>query len=377
MSRRVVRIAALACILAMTACEVAHNGFDVKSYGKSKTGALVTDGSVDCTDEIGAMLDAGGTVTLPPGIFLVHRLDAFRTGSILRGSGPMATTLKGNGTDPVIESTGHWFHSARLEDIGISGLNQPGEIGIHLHDMYSAVNYGGPHGLHLKNVMVRDVGGNGVVIDHLWCSHLEDVQVWCGGDAFRLGGGNTNRLSGCYAHAVGTGCAGYRINGGQATLIGCNGLDTGADSDWGVFGLDTAVGDASVAYLSATLMGCNIEDFRRNGLLIRTGSRINIRACSFVAPDSGTVAALRYGYNSTSPTLIDASTSFYSMGAAWANGRAIHMGPGMSPVIIVGDGIAGQPTHAWSDAYGINMKLPVLTVSYPSYATFQTSLVQP
>lgn len=97
-------------------------------------------------------------------------------------------------------------------------------------------------------------------------------------------GGPSVSLIGCYGHTFSAGKYPYRIYGG-ATLIACNGVDN-ADY-WGLFGRNVAL-DGVNSIFRVTLIGCNIEDCKVQGLRFRfTGSAVIVNA-NFQPPAAAT-----------------------------------------------------------------------------------------
>jgi len=106
------------------------------------------------------------------------------------------------------------------------------------------------------------------------------------GHGFNLLGGPSTTLQNCYAHNVtGSGKAGYRIHSG-ATLINCNGLDSG--ETWGYFGADTTEGDPANQQFNISMIGCNIEAFTVRGLNCRFNGWLYTNNCTYLTAPTGT-----------------------------------------------------------------------------------------
>ncbi|MBA7558179.1 hypothetical protein ES705_50972 [subsurface metagenome] len=126
------------------------------------------------------------------------------------------------GQDQIAPIRGLCYH-----DFGIYGDASGAFNGIYIYNNTYSL-----HDSTFRNIRIGNMGGRGIYIDFLFCTKLENITVdSCGDHAIEIAGGNTVLLEKCYAHNVAPGKAGYRI-WGQATLISCNGLDTG--DYWGI-----------------------------------------------------------------------------------------------------------------------------------------------
>ena len=123
----------------------------------------------------------------------------------------------------------------------------------------------------------------------------ENVHVWSRrGNGFEIEGRNSTVLLNCYAHNIESeGKSGYRIYN-YATLIGCNGVDTG--ETWGTFGgTQSEDGMNYICYI--TLIGCNLEDYSNKALLIKNSGKINIIGCKFDGSPTSTYEHYIYAPN--------------------------------------------------------------------------------
>lgn len=264
----------------------------VKSYG------AIGDGVADDTAAIQSMLTDLGYFTLTDGTFkitdsLVVPLSK-NLGAIISGNGMEKSTLNCVGMvgKPAIKGAGAGAYRFSMRDFSIIG------------DADNCVNFDATHAFYqssFDNLVLRSGAGSCFKMDeHFSCSwnnvHVQSV----GGHGFEIEGGNSTVLIGCYAHnfTVGNGKAGYRIRN-NATLIGCNGVDSG--DAWGIFGDSTAYGISDYTF-QIRLIGCNIEDFDKYALGLVFGGSLNINGSTFTAKSSGTFETLIKGNLSTAIT---------------------------------------------------------------------------
>lgn len=164
---------------------------------------------------------------------------------------------------------------------------------------------------------------------HFSCG-WENVHTFSsGGHGFELQGGNSTILNNCYAHTSGAGKAGYRILGG-ATLIACNGVDAGGDI-WGDFGGATAAGDPYQAQFRITMIGCNVEDWDNDAIVLRNTGSLTLETVTFQAKASGTINSII-----TQPAtgaaslwkLVERNSVFLTKGATLAGASRVIMNAG-------------------------------------------------
>jgi len=125
---------------------------------------------------------------------------------------------------------------------------------------------------------------------HFSCAWYNIHTFSAGGHGIEIVGGNSTVLVNCYAHNSGAGKAGYRIRGG-AVLIACNGVDGGGDI-WGEFGSSTLLGDPAQGQFRIVMIGCNIEDWVDDAIVLRNTGSLTLETCIFQAKASGTFNSL-------------------------------------------------------------------------------------
>jgi hypothetical protein len=295
---------------------------NVKDYGAKGDG-------IDDSAAVAAALVAGASrkaaVYFPGGTYVVDQI-VLGTGARLVGEGRYKTTLKPKNPNASLiyvdrdagTSTGY---ATEIHSLGLIGTSSGTGHGIE-----TTANNQGAFGLTLKDIRVENFGGDGIHVEKIWSSHFEDVWVSApGGDAFFV----RNPLLGvtlvnCYARAVKpTTGVGYRIVNGYATLIGCNGLDSGAF--WGEFGRSVAMGDPENGFAHVTMIGNNLEDATDTALVVKNQSEVSFFGNSFVAPAAGTVRAVRFRNLGLNQTSVWGPGNFVtSKGASWLNGQPIH-----------------------------------------------------
>lgn len=218
-----------------------------------------------------AALAAKAPLVFHPGSYLLDTSIlnwAAAKGLIIRGAGKLATILRPSLADQHgLEVSGGWTHSCEIADLSIVGPGREATTG---HGIYFHDNgpYAGAHGLLIRDVSISGFGGRGIYLAEQWFTRLSGVEVDdCGHNLFDLEGGNTTVLTGCYAHRVARGRAGYRIHR-SATLIGCNGIDSAWDdaayerADWGHFGHSVlAAWTPSTAYVLGDIVSANSEQY--------------------------------------------------------------------------------------------------------------------
>ncbi|HZZ86335.1 MAG TPA: glycosyl hydrolase family 28-related protein [Anaeromyxobacteraceae bacterium] len=337
------------------------------------------DGVADDTAAFRAAIAAlpnGGVLKIPAGMFLIDPA-TFRdtpSGLIVEGAGPWTTILKSRSGGHVVEVTGRYVHRIEIARLQVRGNGGEGH-GIYFHDNGP---YGGASHIFVHDVHVTDCGGKGIYFAQGWHMTLENVSVSrCGDNLFDLAGGITTTLIRCYAHVVAPGKVGYRIHGGNVTLIACNGIDyqgstIPANTSWGIFGDDPREGDARPAYFLGSLIGCNLEDFSSRGVYVKAGSSLNVTSSSFAAPSSGAVEAVRVAWTDR-PGTLDSATTFWSKGATWANGTAIHVTDGGPPFSALGPQNA-EATTFYSHQATLPYRLPSLLPVTSGYGNTAWSL---
>lgn len=289
----------------------------------------IADGVTDTTTEVAAAIaaanSAGRPLYFPTGTYLINQAVFTDLNSLhIFGDGPNRSILKSNdNTKAVLEinAAASASHTITIENLSVEGAGTgSNNHGIYIHGAAGLFNFT------IRNVFVRDCGGNGVKItDSAFTQLLEAVDVsGCGNHAIDLVSGNTTTLDRCYVHAVATNKAAYRIRYGDVVMRGCNGIDSGTTADWGVFGQDTAT-DGTDTYARVILHGCNVEDFTNRGIYCKAGSFASFFATPILAPASGTVKAIKLDFVSTdSCGIFDAASSINTKGASWSNSEPVH-----------------------------------------------------
>ena len=258
---------------------------DVRAFG------AIGDGVADDTNAIRGMVAAFGVFTLPAGTFkITDEIIISPTASymaVFSGAGAetsriVCSGMAGKKAIRGATPTGYYRHTMR--DFGISG------------DADNAINFTTSGGYTVyqceyRNLVLSSLAGSSFFLPtHFSCSwynvHVNSVS----GHGFELGGGNSTLLVNCYAHEIGagTGKCGYKIKG-SATLISCNGVDTG--DHWGIFGATVAFDGANAVH-QINIIGGNCEDFGVSAIKLRHTGQISIYNLSFVPKATGTYETL-------------------------------------------------------------------------------------
>lgn len=292
--------------------------------GCDNTGGGDTSACVDAA--IIAANAAGRQIFFPAGTYLGNFTIAGLNSLRLFGEGPGRTILQSNdGTAPALfaNNASGLTHSLTIEEMSINGF------GSGAGDYAFEMSPDQPFGLTMRNVRVNNANSGGIYIPTNAFTMLfdgVDVSV-VGGNGFDIFGDNTVTLMRTYVHSVGTGGAAYRLRSGRFVCIGCNGIDSGANADWGVFG-NLSGEDGSDAFARVTLIGSNVEAFTNRGIRVKAGSQLSVHDTNFVSPSSGTVTAIAIdNMASTNPGVFDGLSGFALVGtAAWTNGAPINSG---------------------------------------------------
>lgn len=308
------------------------NGFDILDAGNGNTAVLVfTDATTavsyglsstrsDNQVPIQAMIDHVGYFKLPRGSFdindeILHKGAARSLGSVWSGAGKESSVLNCvgmSGKSGIRTSADHYVR-VEFKDFTIRG------------DVDHAINLNQATKETYQTKFTR-----------LWLrANLDTCKVSTpfsvefdgvdasseNGHCFSTRGGNTVLFKSCYAHGVGEGMAGYRVQG-RATLINCNGIEevTG-NKYWGWFGDKVN----NFAY-QITTINCNAEDFGTDGAIrCENFGILVLNGQTFVARSSGTYDNL-VNFETLSGNnriYIDAQTSFASKGAAISGNAGI------------------------------------------------------
>jgi parallel beta helix pectate lyase-like protein len=324
---------------------------DIRAFGASTS-------SSDNITQIEAAItyaknNSMGTVLIPSGTFKFNGpITGLETGLKLIGVGKKKSILENTNTNgaSAIVITGKNLHSLTIRDLTIKGTTGGGH-GIYIYD-----NIFLPYGLVFENLWISGCGGKGIYIPQLFSSVLRGIDVDNVGDnAIEVGGGVGLLVDSCYVHTVASGKTGYRIYGGNPTLINCNGISNG--ESWGIFG-QTVAEDGVLNTCFPLFQGCNIEDFSDFGIKIKGGGSATFFSTTFLAPFTGTVSnAVINGY-SEHPMLFFLSR-ISSKGASYASK-------------IVGTFIFYSPksyTDFESVEGGTTYSNPIITTNYDAYRT--------
>ena len=271
-----------------------------------------------------AAATAGRQIFFPAGTYLGNFTVSGLNSLHIFGEGPGRTILQSDdGTAPALfaNNAGGLTHSLTIEEMSINGFGSGvGDYGFEMSPDQ-------PFDLTLRNIRVNNTNAGGIYIPtNAFTMLFDGVDVsTLGGNGFDIYGDNTITLIRTYVHSVGTGGAAYRLRSGRFTCIGCNGIDSGTNADWGVLGNNMAE-DSDVSYARVTFIGSNVEAFTNYGIRLKAGSQASIHATNFVSPSSGTVTAiLADNMSGTNPGIFDGLSSFSLNGtAAWANGSPIN-----------------------------------------------------
>lgn len=171
---------------------------------------------------------------------------------------------------------------------------------------------------------------------HFSCAWYNIHTFSDNGHGFEIIGGNSTLLANCYAHKAGAGKAGYRIRGG-AVMIACNGVDV--QGIWGEFGGATAMGDPGQAQFRIVMIGCNIEDWAEDAIVLRNTGSLTLETCIFQAKASGTFNSLifqPFAGAASSWKIIERGSIFQSKGSTLSGASRVIMNA--SPELIESHG---------------------------------------
>lgn len=294
----------------------------------------IGDGVADDTAAVQAAFDdsntSGRSVYFPAGTYLCNpTIDGYNSIHVY-GEGPGRSILKSFSSLSAVltadNSTG-LTHTLTIEELSLNGSGS----GTDNHGFY--VTSDQPFDITLRNIRINDCGGAGVYIPtNAFTILLDGVDVSMPATASHgidIFGDNTITLMRCYVHTVATNQAAYRLRSGRFTMIGCNGIDSGATCFWGLFG-NTLAQDGSDAYARVTLIGCNVEA-SPTGIRVKTGSQVNIFSTHFVSPTSG-ASNIAMTFDNADPNLdrsgqgvFDSLSGFALQGTAtWSNSQPVH-----------------------------------------------------
>lgn len=302
----------------------------VQAYNAKLDGGCAGDGVTNDTtclnNALAAANAAGRQLFLPAGTYLANVTLAGLNSQRIFGEGPGRTLIQSaTGASPTFfanNATG-LTHSLTIEELSLVGF------GSGAADYAFRMSPDQPFGLTMRNVRITNASDGGVYIPtNAFTMLFDGVDITVtGGNGFDIFGDNTVTLMRTYVHAVGTGGAAYRLRSGRFTLIGANGIDSGTNADWGVFG-DTLAEDGQDAYARVALIGSNVEAFTNRGIRVKTGSQLDVRDTNFVSPPSGAVYGIVIdNMSGINPGVFDGLSGFTLVGtASWQNGVPITSG---------------------------------------------------
>jgi hypothetical protein len=296
---------------------------DVRRYGADPTGGS------DSTAAIQSALNVAANVYLAAGTYLITSpLTNAIPGRRIYGDGPQVSTLKPSGPISTLVNSANYL--IVMDNFGIVGDSTT--LDAITQSTGSTID-----SCIFQNLFVH-VGGRAIYFFEEFSTQIINCNASSyNNNVFELKGGNTTRLSGCYASQVSAGFYGYRIYGG-AQMDSCNGIDTPNGGDWGLFGAAISKGDPVNAGFAVTLTNCNIEDFNNYGLRFRGTGYAKISGGAVQAKASGTYQAEFY-VEFTNNLVIIENVLAYSKGATRAK-RAAIFADANSYIMVVGDNVA-------------------------------------
>lgn len=258
----------------------------VEDYG------AVGDNTTDDTAAIQKMIDDRGyftlsaktyritnTLTIPP-----HSTSLKAIGARFSGAGMEKSVLRCDGMAgkaAIASAAATGLYRVTMADFSVTG------------DADSCISFAlttGANQLYqseFRNLVLSCAAGSAFKATSHFSTSWHNVHTYStGGHGFELQGGNSTVLVNCYGHTSGAGKAGYRIFGG-AVLIACNGVDSAGDI-WGDFGAAIAAGDPYQAQFRITMIGCNVEDWDNDAIILRNTGSITFETCTFTAKAAGT-----------------------------------------------------------------------------------------
>lgn len=314
----------------------------------------------------------GGSVEFGPGTYEFSQPLTWPSNAVqasLRGQGPRVTVIKQTNVDNnIIELPNTINHTLTIEGMTLLGVAvSPGYAGTG-HGIYNLAGVGNDtFNLKIRDIDISHVGGDAVHLEDAFTVDIYALGVGTVGGHGIYGGGNTWKMDSCYIHNIITpGKAAYRIIGGNATLINCNGIDAG--DIWADLGQSTLEGDAINAYPQVVMIGCNQEFYSKVGLNLRNGD-VHLFGCtSIAAPSKANVRA--YSMRPQQGGILgNIGAIILGGGSSWENGYPIHLKSspnyGMPFATVYGQGSAGKYTF-WNDGGSAAVTAPVEQVYVPN-----------
>lgn len=327
-------------------------------------------------------IDAGlaGMVQLYDGTYSISTALTFPTFArnfTMQGHGPARSIIRQTGAN----NNGITFpnglnNTVTIRDLTIQGAGSGTSFsgtGIGIFQAYNGGN-NDSFDLNLKNLTITNFGSHSIELLDTFTTSIVEVGInYCGGYGFIVGG-NTLRMESCYVHNMAASQVAYRIFDGNATLITCNGVDTG--DYWGRFGRSTleandlpALGANADSYPFVSLDGCNIEAYASVGLDLWNGVLdIGVNVAN-TSKDSATgVIGIRTRSESGRGFL--GATPGLGSGGSWANGYGIHSANDFNPFAL-GLGIeeTGSLTY-WSEFNTTAQTCPLDSMTLVAGATY-------
>lgn len=338
---------------------------NVKVYGAKGDGitddASAIQNALDAVNKMG-----GGKVFFPAGAYLITRPIIQYTNITIEGQGIDVTILKPFNCHGISVVPNQYLRFSCIKDLTIMGTNG-GNTSTYVNTMHG-INWESikeSYQCKIERVRVINCYGKGVYVPYDFNNVYDEVFVSkCGGNAIEIAGLNTCTLKNCYVDYVAPDKVGYRVYQ-NAIMISCNGTGGGTADYWGVFGrnngaFEDANNGQSQYYI--TLIGCNIEDWKKSGCVFLYSGGFQFINTTFYAPATG-----KYDYYIDAQTLakmslIDGGTILQSKGGT--SNFASKMKSNVSnPNLLV---YSGDLPNFTTDGTSLT-KIPKITSVYDSF----------
>ena len=338
------------------AVNAADYGCDLADNGTNDTACLVAAIAA-------AQASTEKALYLPAGTYNVNTITSNMNNLKVMGDGMMKSIIKALAADQnVISLTGaSYAYRLSIEDVGIKGAGKA--TGTTGHCVYINDPSGGQLSeFAFKRLRVTDCREDGFNIPLLFNGVFEGNQTDAiGGHHFNLGAANTVTLIGNYVHTIAANKSGFKLTGGQYTLIGNNGMapDSDTTATWGEFGSNSIP-----SYFRGTLIGNNIEDIGDIGLLFRQASYGVFHGNVFTTRTSGAHIAMKFEYIDNEMGLFDTATNRLILNAlpppasapTWSNSYPIHSY--RPPFMVFGATTGGNAFRYYDTALAAVRNLP-------------------
>jgi hypothetical protein len=331
----------------VTPTNLAYQQGDVRRYGADPTGVA------DSTAAIQNALTVGQDVYIAAGTYVItSALSNGVAGRRIHGDGPKVSILKPTGAiNTLVNSAG--LNMALMDNFGISGDSTTLDGITQAAGTTMAASV-------FQNIFVT-VGGRAFYLFEEFNTQLINCNASSfNNNVFELQGGNTTRLAGCYASQVPAGFYGYRLYGG-AQLDSCNGIDTPAGGDWGLFGSAISKGDPVSLSYYVSMTNCNVEDFNNYGVRFRGTGYAKLSGGFIQAKATGTYQAEVYVEYSNNLVLLE-NVKISPKGGTRAKKAAIFMDAD-SYIYVITD----HYTVPQYDINGTLCSLPCILSTSPGY----------